>query len=75
MEQQMREFFAECDKAPRLDEMAKFFSATAAGKSRVPIKVPSVDRRFFQGDVGLENFAAMHRQLWGRFNPAASREG
>ncbi|RWM78464.1 MAG: class I SAM-dependent methyltransferase [Mesorhizobium sp.] len=69
MEQQMREFFIECDKAPRLNEMAEFFSATAAGRSGAPTKMPRVDPRLFQGDVSLESFAKVHRQIWGRFNP------
>ncbi|WP_245467227.1 hypothetical protein [Mesorhizobium sp. M2A.F.Ca.ET.046.03.2.1] len=69
MEPQMRDFFAECDKAPRLNEMADFFSATAAAQSGVPIKMPSVDARLFQGDVSLESFTGVHRQLWGRFDP------
>ncbi|WP_027146586.1 class I SAM-dependent methyltransferase [Mesorhizobium sp. WSM3626] len=69
MESQMRDFFVECDKAPRLNEMADFFSETAAGRSGVPIKVPSVDARLFKGDMSLESFAEVHRQLWGRFDP------
>ncbi|RWK66860.1 class I SAM-dependent methyltransferase [Mesorhizobium sp.] len=69
MEPQMRDFFVECDKAPRLNEMADFFSTTAAGRSGVPIKVPSVDARLLQGDMSLESFTNVHRQLWGRFDP------
>ncbi|WP_085044297.1 class I SAM-dependent methyltransferase [Ensifer aridi] len=65
----MRDFLLECDQAPRLNEMADFFSATAAGRSGVPIKEPSVDARLFQGDMSLESFAKVHRQLWGRFDP------
>ncbi|RWP52827.1 class I SAM-dependent methyltransferase [Mesorhizobium sp.] len=69
MEQQMGDFFKDCDKAPRLNGMADFFSATAAGRSGAPIKVPSVDARLFQGDVSLESFTSVHRQIWGRFDP------
>ncbi|RWX61456.1 class I SAM-dependent methyltransferase [Mesorhizobium sp. M4B.F.Ca.ET.089.01.1.1] len=69
MEQQMGDFFKDCDKAPRLNEMADFFSATAAGRSGVPIKMPTVDARLFQGDVTLESFTSVHRQIWGRFDP------
>ncbi|TIX60395.1 MAG: class I SAM-dependent methyltransferase [Mesorhizobium sp.] len=69
MESKMRDFFSECDKAPRLNEMADFFSATAAARSGVPIKMPSVDARLFQGDMSLESFTGVHRQLWGRFDP------
>ncbi|RVC47298.1 MAG: class I SAM-dependent methyltransferase [Mesorhizobium sp.] len=67
MEQQMRDFFMECDKAPRLNEMAEFFSATAAGRSGVPTKVPRVDPRLFRGDVALVSFNNAHRQIWGYF--------
>ncbi|MER8453839.1 class I SAM-dependent methyltransferase [Mesorhizobium sp. M1428] len=69
MGSQIEDFFLECNKAPRLNEMAEFFSATAGGRSGVPIKFPSVDTRLFQGDVSLESFANVHRQLWGHFNP------
>lgn len=69
MEQQMRDFFMECDKAPRLNEMAEFFSATAAGRSGVPTKVPRIDPRLFQGDVALVGFNNAHRQIWGSFGP------
>ncbi|RWH21131.1 MAG: class I SAM-dependent methyltransferase [Mesorhizobium sp.] len=64
----MRDFFNECDNAPRLNEMAEFFSATAAGRSGVPIKVPSVDARLFQNDVALKTFNNVHRQIWGFFD-------
>ncbi|MER9745618.1 MULTISPECIES: class I SAM-dependent methyltransferase [unclassified Mesorhizobium] len=69
MEQQMRDFFMECDKAPRLNEMAEFFSATAAGRSGVPTKMPRIDPRLFHGDVALARFNNVHRQIWGRFGP------
>ncbi|MCA1409403.1 class I SAM-dependent methyltransferase [Ensifer sp. IC3342] len=69
MEQQMQDFIMECDKAPRLNEMAEFFSETAAGRSGVPIRVPNADPRLFEGDVALEIFMRAHRQIWGRFDP------
>ncbi|MGH0360517.1 class I SAM-dependent methyltransferase [Sinorhizobium meliloti] len=69
VEQQWLDFFRECDDAPRLNEMAGFFSETAAGRSGVPVKVPSPDRRFFLGDVALETFMSAHLKIWGRFDP------
>lgn len=69
MEQQMQDFFRECDKAPRLNEMAEFFSATAAGRSGVPTKLPRVDPRLFQGDEALVGLNNVQRQIWGRFGP------
>ncbi|WP_234942450.1 hypothetical protein J4T85_034395 (plasmid) [Sinorhizobium medicae] len=62
-------FTSECDRAPRLNEMAEFFSTTAAGRSGVPLKMPDVDHRLFEGDPALAEFIDAHRLLWGNFDP------
>jgi hypothetical protein len=62
-------FVMECDRAPRLNEMADFFSTTAGGRSGAPLKMPDVDRRLFQGDRSLAEFIDAHRLLWGNFDP------
>ncbi|MEK1854046.1 MAG: hypothetical protein AAAC48_19840 [Phyllobacterium sp.] len=35
-------FFEECERAPRLNELASFFAATAAGRAGDPLKKPQV---------------------------------
>jgi len=63
------DFLQECDHAPRLTEMAAFFSATASGLSGVPRKRPVVDLRLVQQDQGMIDFISKHQTLWGRFDP------
>ncbi|WP_140427034.1 hypothetical protein [Ensifer aridi] len=68
MEQQLRDFFRDCDEGLRMNEMAES-SDSAAGRSGVPIKVPTADRCFFQGDAALEIFMRAHLKIWARFDP------
>ena len=43
--QDFSDFLTECDRAPRLNNLAGFFSETAAGRGGVPIRKPVVDMR------------------------------
>ena len=61
-------FLSECDNAPRLNEMADFFSTTAAGRSGVPLKIPDIDRRLFERDWSLTNFIDAYCRRWGHFD-------
>lgn len=63
------EFMEECERAPRLNEMFAFFSATAGGRSGAPKRNPVVDRRLLQFDTGLSRFAKIQQTLWGNFDP------
>jgi len=62
-------FMRECERAPRLNEMFAFFSATAGGRSGAPKKNPVVDPRLLQFDNRLSRFAKIHQTLWGNFDP------
>ncbi|WP_064710647.1 class I SAM-dependent methyltransferase [Rhizobium bangladeshense] len=61
-------FFEECERAPRLNELASFFAATAAGQSGYPVKQPQVDRRLLGEDRLLEVFIRLHEQRRGPFD-------
>lgn len=63
------EFLAECENAPRLNEMFAFFSETAAGKAGMPAKRPIPDVRLLQHDQRLLSFGTEHEKSWGRFDP------
>ncbi len=71
MEHDMRDyssFFEECERAPRLNELAGFFAATAAGRSGSPVKQPQVDRRLLGDDRLLNDFISLHEQRRGPFD-------
>ncbi|MBB2819257.1 UNVERIFIED_ORG: hypothetical protein GGD59_002508 [Rhizobium esperanzae] len=71
MEHDMRDFssfFQECERAPRLNELAGFFGATAAGRSGNPIKQPHVDRRLLGDDSLLDRFILLHERRRGPFD-------
>ncbi|ENN85574.1 hypothetical protein RHSP_06644 [Rhizobium freirei PRF 81] len=71
MEHDMRDFslfFEECERAPRLNELASFFAATAAGRSGNPIIQPQVDRRLLGDDTLLDRFIRLHEQRRGPFD-------
>lgn len=71
MEHDMRDFssfFEECERAPRLNELAGFFAATAAGRSGSPIKQPQIDRRLLGDDNLLNGFISLHEQRRGPFD-------
>ncbi|ANM08354.1 hypothetical protein AMC78_PD00850 (plasmid) [Rhizobium phaseoli] len=61
-------FFQECERAPRLNELAGFFGATAAGRSGNPIKQPHVDRRLLGDDSLLDRFILLHERRRGPFD-------
>jgi hypothetical protein len=61
-------FLEECDRAPRINELADFFAATAAGQSGYPVKQPQVDRRLLVGDELLDRFVRLHEQRRGPFD-------
>jgi hypothetical protein len=62
------DFIAECDRAPRLNELAPFFSATAAGRSGMPWRRPDVDRRLLPRDPLVKRFIALHERRQGPFD-------
>lgn len=71
MEHDMRDFssfFEECERAPRLNELAGFFAATAAGRSGSPIKQPQIDQRLLGDDNLLNGFISVHEQRRGPFD-------
>lgn len=56
-------------RAPRLNEFAAFFEATASGIENQPdIAVPNVDRDLLADDLDCLIFADTHRRLWGPFD-------
>lgn len=61
-------FFEECESAPRLNELASFFAATAAGQSGTPLKQPQVDRRLLKDEVFFDRFIRLHEQRRGPFD-------
>jgi hypothetical protein len=62
------DFIAECDRAPRLNELASFFSATAAGRSGMPWRRPDVDRRLLRRDPLVTRFINLHEKRQGPFD-------
>ena len=62
------DFIAECDRAPRLNELASFFSATAAGRSGMPWRRPDVDRRLLRRDPLVTKFIHLHEKRQGPFD-------
>ena len=66
--QDFTDFIAECDRAPRLNELAAFFSSTAAGRSGMPSQRPDVDRRLLRRDSLTAQFIALHEKRQGPFD-------
>jgi hypothetical protein len=62
------DFIEECNKAPRLNPLAGFFSATAGGKSGVPLRRPLVDRRLLPADRLLIHLVELHANRQGHFD-------
>lgn len=62
------DFLVECDNAPRLNALAPFFSATAAGQSGMPSKRPEVDRRLLPREALVKRFINLHEQRQGSFD-------
>jgi len=61
-------FLEECDRAPRLNELAAFFAATAAGKSGMPRRRPEIDRRLLPHDPLMRRFIDLHENRQGPFD-------
>lgn len=62
------DFLAECDRGPRINELAGFFAATAAGDSGVPIRKPVVDTRLLPSDELLHDLVCLHAARQGFFD-------
>jgi hypothetical protein len=66
--QDINEFSTECDLGPRLNQLAGFFSETAAGESGVPVRKPVIDTRLLPDDVLLHRLIALHSRRQGNFD-------
>ncbi|MCO5148578.1 MULTISPECIES: class I SAM-dependent methyltransferase [unclassified Shinella] len=66
--QDFDDFFSECDRGPRLNQLAGFFTETAAGKNGMPIRKPIVDTRLFPNDTLLHRFVDLHARRQGFFD-------
>ena len=64
----LNDFLAECDRGPRINELAGFFAATAAGKSGMPVRRPLADGRLLPGDELLRDLVALHASRQGFFD-------
>ncbi|TIW98366.1 MAG: class I SAM-dependent methyltransferase [Mesorhizobium sp.] len=62
------DFLAECDHGPRINGLAGFFAATAAGKSGMPIRKPVADARLLPSDGLLRDLVALHATRQGFFD-------
>ncbi|TPL46531.1 class I SAM-dependent methyltransferase [Mesorhizobium sp. B2-4-6] len=62
------DFLAECDHAPRINELSGFFAATAAGKNGVPLRKPVADNRLLPQDELLRNLVSLHAARQGFFD-------
>jgi hypothetical protein len=62
------DFMVECERAPRLNELHGFFSATAAGHAGMPIRRPNLDRRLLPKDLTFSQFTALHQVRQGPFD-------
>lgn len=61
-------FFEECQRAPRINELASWFEATANGESGFPIKQPQIDRRLLKhDDEVLDQFIQLFERRLGPF--------
>ena len=66
--QDYNDFFTECDRAPRLNNLANFFAEAAAGKGGVPVRKPTVDTRLLPDDVLLHRIVDLHARRQGYFD-------
>lgn len=62
------DFLTECDNAPRINELAGFFAATAAGKNGVPLRKPVADNRLLKQDDLLRDLVSLHAARQGFFD-------
>lgn len=66
--QDFNDFLNECDRGPRLNQLAGFFTETAAGRNGMPVRKPTVDTRLFPNDVLLHRFVELHSRRQGFFD-------
>ena len=66
--QEFKEFFIECDRAPRLNNLADFFAETAAGRGGVPIRKPVADMRLLPNDDLMYRLVELHARRQGYFD-------
>ncbi|NTG05127.1 class I SAM-dependent methyltransferase [Agrobacterium rhizogenes] len=66
--QEFDDFIEECERAPRLNELQGFFSATAAGHAGMPIRRPNLDHRLLPRDLTFRQFTALHPVRQGPFD-------
>jgi hypothetical protein len=66
--QDFKQFLDECDRGPRLNQLAGFFEDTASGKSGMPFRRPVVDARLFPHDALLHRFIGLHARRQGFFD-------
>lgn len=62
------DFLAECNRGPRINELAGFFASTAAGKSGMPVRRPLADARLLPNDELLRDLVALHATRQGFFD-------
>jgi hypothetical protein len=62
------QFNAECDRGARINAMADFFSATAAGRSGMPAVRPVADDRLLQQDALMRHLTELHASRQGFFD-------
>lgn len=62
------DFLAECDRAPRINELSGFFATTAAGESGMPTRKPEVDSRLLPNDNLIRELIGLHAARQGFFD-------
>ena len=62
------DFMRECDNAPRLNQLERFFSTTAAGVNGKPMSVPKVDKRLLSDRDGASRFIDLFVRRMGKFD-------
>ncbi|KAJ5690708.1 hypothetical protein N7462_005100 [Penicillium macrosclerotiorum] len=61
-------FIEECESAPRLTNLANFFSSTAAGRSNRPVKKIQADKRLLLADEQMDRVVDLFAQRGGPFD-------
>lgn len=62
------DFFCECERAPRLNQLANFFASTAAGTSGMPLRNPVPDIRLLPNERLLHQYISLHERRQGHFD-------
>ncbi|QXZ82295.1 class I SAM-dependent methyltransferase (plasmid) [Rhizobium sp. L51/94] len=66
--QDFSSFILECDQAPRLNGLARFFNETAAGANGMPVRRPVADVRLLPNDPLLHRIVELHSRRQGFFD-------